>query len=239
MWVMAASPLLTCNDVRNMSASTKEILTNEEVLAVHKDPLAQMAVRIDVGGGLEGRHAANLCASSYSVYGKQLADGSSAVMLLNRGTANASVPLLMEDVGDSMHSTYAARDLWARANLSATPLHESTSLMVPAHGVRLLRLWPVEPPPPPACPADFETHAAGYWYNTEPCPNNVWSNCTEDQANGTVALCAEKCRSASGCVAFEMPLSASTPPACYIFRHTLAPPFTPYAAALTCVAKSA
>jgi hypothetical protein len=49
MWVMAASPLLTCNDVRNMSAEIKEILTNPEVLAVHKDPLAQMAVRIDVG----------------------------------------------------------------------------------------------------------------------------------------------------------------------------------------------
>ena len=31
MWVMAASPLLTCNDVRNMSAATKEILTNVEV----------------------------------------------------------------------------------------------------------------------------------------------------------------------------------------------------------------
>ena len=53
MWVMAASPLLTCNDVRNMSADIKEILTNPEVLAVHKDPLAKMAVRIDVGGGDE------------------------------------------------------------------------------------------------------------------------------------------------------------------------------------------
>eukprot|EP01047_Picozoa_sp_COSAG01_P064011 COSAG01_NODE_8397_length_2800_cov_21.339504_1_plen_27_part_10 len=27
---MAASPLLTCNDVRNMSADIKEILTNPE-----------------------------------------------------------------------------------------------------------------------------------------------------------------------------------------------------------------
>ena len=53
MWVMAASPLLTCNDVRNMSDSIKDILTNPEVLAVHKDPLAKMAERIDVGGGVE------------------------------------------------------------------------------------------------------------------------------------------------------------------------------------------
>ena len=50
MWVMAASPLLTCNDVRNMTDAIKETLTNPEVLAVHKDPLAKMAARIDVGG---------------------------------------------------------------------------------------------------------------------------------------------------------------------------------------------
>jgi hypothetical protein len=38
MWVMASSPLLTYNDVRSMSAAIKEVLTNPEVLAVHKDP---------------------------------------------------------------------------------------------------------------------------------------------------------------------------------------------------------
>jgi hypothetical protein len=30
MWVMAASPLLTCTDVRNMTAEVKNILTNPE-----------------------------------------------------------------------------------------------------------------------------------------------------------------------------------------------------------------
>merc|ERR1712226_714104 len=34
MWVMAASPLLITNDVRNMSSEIKEVLTNEEVLQV-------------------------------------------------------------------------------------------------------------------------------------------------------------------------------------------------------------
>ena len=42
LWVMAASPLLSCTDVRNMSASVKAIWTNPEMLAVHKDPLAKM-----------------------------------------------------------------------------------------------------------------------------------------------------------------------------------------------------
>ena len=51
LWVMAASPLLACTDPRNMTAAIKGILTNPEMLAVHKDPLARMATRVDVGGG--------------------------------------------------------------------------------------------------------------------------------------------------------------------------------------------
>jgi hypothetical protein len=156
MWVMAASPLLTCNDVRNMSADIKEILTNPEVLAVHKDPLARMAVRIDVGGGVEEAHASIQCASEYSVYGRVLHDGSSAVMILNRGESNVSVTLHAEDIGDSMHTTYGARDLWAQANLSGAPVVDVVTLTVPVHGVRLLRLWPMPPapprPPPPPGP---------------------------------------------------------------------------------------
>ena len=41
MWVMAASPLLTTVDVRNMTAETKAILTNPELLQIHKDPLGE------------------------------------------------------------------------------------------------------------------------------------------------------------------------------------------------------
>jgi hypothetical protein len=35
------------------------------VLEVHKDPLARMATRIDVGGGPNELHAANVCAAGY------------------------------------------------------------------------------------------------------------------------------------------------------------------------------
>ena len=65
MWVMAASPLLTCNDVRNMSDDIKQVLTNEEVLAVHKDALVKMAVRIDVGGGVVRPAPAPIRAAEY------------------------------------------------------------------------------------------------------------------------------------------------------------------------------
>jgi hypothetical protein len=241
MWVMAASPLLTNNDVRSMSADIKEILTNTEVLAVHKDPLARMGVRIDVGGGVDEPHTASLSVS-WSAYARPLADGSSAVMVLNRAATVQHVTVALEDVGDPFVTHYAIRDLWARANLSSVPvvapmgyqtfnLVNTMQLDVPAHGVRLLRMWPLPPvpvpapsPPPPtpaprACPSDFvAVTPAGFWHNTDPCPGNVFSNCTEDSANGTAALCAAKCRKTDGCLAFEMP---ATPPACYIFLGEL------------------
>jgi alpha-galactosidase len=272
MWVMAASPLLTNNDVRNMSAAIKGILMNPEVLAVHKDPLARMAARVDVGGGVdEPRSASHLDVSS-SVYARPLADGSSAVMVLNRANASASVSVALEDVGSYNVTHYAIRDLWARANISSVPvvkamgyqefnLVNTMQLEVPAHGVRLLRMWPLPPTPPAcwckppllpccnatppappapaparACPSGFTAHAPGYWHNTDPCPNNTFLNCTEDVANGTVALCAKKCKATGGCVAFEVPGSAQR--ACYIFLTSLAAPFTPYAGGtLTCTVK--
>lgn len=238
MWVMAASPLLTCNDVRNMTDDILEILTNPEVLAVHKDPAARMAVRIDVGGGVEESHAANFCSSDWSVYGKPLSDGSMAVMVLNRGTVNASVTVPFEDVGDSMFTSYAVRDLWLHQNLTASG--RGILLDVAPHGVRMLRLWPIAPPPPaplPTCPNGFLPHTGGYWYNTDPCPNNDWSHCTEDHVNATMSACAARCVGTPGCVAFELyyvdiPVSEQ---ACYTFNHEMEAPFTSSPNAITCV----
>ena len=194
--VMAASPLLTCTDVRNMSAATKEIMTNHEVLEVHKDPLARMAVRVDVGGGgtyqayqIQELRSANLCSaewkggscqegpgdpgypgkpcavcrSNWSVFEKPLHDNSSAVMVLNRGELPLSVVVDLSDLADSTHSVWEARDLWNHTNLGI--FSETMALMVPGHGVRLLRMRPtVLPPPPPpnyTCPTGSKPHAPG------------------------------------------------------------------------------
>ena len=179
--------------------------------------------------------------------------------VLNRDTVARNITVALEDIGDPFVTHYAIRDLWARTNLSSTPVvatmgyqsfnHvNAMKLEVPSHGVRLLRMWPLAPLPPPplpppppppsppgprACPADFVAHASGYWHNTNPCPNNVFSNCIEDHVNSTAILCARKCRAAAGCVGFELP-SQSDIPSCFIFLNTLAAPFTPYAGALTC-----
>ena len=102
---------MTCNDVRRMPAGIKRILTNPEVLAVHKDPLARMAVRLDVGGGAEENHAGAACSAAYSVYGRVLRDGSSAVMLLNRGNDSVSAALPLEVLSPRTPSLFILKTL--------------------------------------------------------------------------------------------------------------------------------
>ena len=84
------------------------------------------------------------------------------------------------------------------------------TVTVPAHGVRLLRMWPHAPPPPrpppppgpppphPPCPAGFTAHAAGYWHNLD----------LRTKAS-TVAACAAEC--GPGCAAFEVFVGSGYP----------------------------
>jgi len=65
-----------------------------------------------------------------------------------------------------------------------------------------------EASPPSSCPAGWVEHSAGFWSNPEgsgltPCGANS-SGCREDTVNTTAALCAHKCASIAGCLAFEL-----------------------------------
>jgi len=39
LWAIMAAPLIAGNDIRSMSAATKNVLTNADVIAVDQDPL--------------------------------------------------------------------------------------------------------------------------------------------------------------------------------------------------------
>ncbi len=86
MWAMFSAPLLAGNDIANMSADTKEILLNKEVIAIDQDPLGQQGRRVKKTGDLE-------------VWSKQLQDGGRAVVLLNRGPAAAKISVAWTDIG--------------------------------------------------------------------------------------------------------------------------------------------
>ena len=53
LWCMMASPLILGNDIRNMNAETKAILTNADLIAINQDMLGVQGLRLTFGDGLE------------------------------------------------------------------------------------------------------------------------------------------------------------------------------------------
>lgn len=70
MWCMMASPLLLGNDLRNMSAETRQIILNKDMIAINQDTL-----------GVQGLHLGN--EGSLELWLKPLANGDWAVTLFN------------------------------------------------------------------------------------------------------------------------------------------------------------
>jgi alpha-galactosidase len=99
LWAILAAPLIAGNDVRTMSAETRAILTNKEVIAVDQDALGSGGERVVRNGDAE-------------VWSKRLADGSRAVVLLNRGNAAQTISFSWNAIGLSSNTRAAVRDLW-------------------------------------------------------------------------------------------------------------------------------
>jgi alpha-galactosidase len=135
MWCMLAAPLIAGNDLRSMSAETREVLTNREVVAINQDPLGVEAFQYSAKDGLE-------------VWFKPLKDGDWAVVFLNRNTSPRKISFdwKNEQVADSLSkretrfetTTYRLRDLWAKRDIGTT--ERSLVADVPAHDVLALRL---------------------------------------------------------------------------------------------------
>jgi len=72
LWCILSAPLMAGNDIRSMSPDIAAILMNKELIAVDQDSLGMQGRRVKRTGELD-------------IWAKQLADGSRAVALLNRG----------------------------------------------------------------------------------------------------------------------------------------------------------
>jgi alpha-galactosidase len=127
MWAMFSAPLLAGNDISNMTADTKEILLNKDVIAIDQDPLGRQGHRVKKTGDLE-------------VWSKQLQDGGRAVALLNRGPAAAKISVAWTDIGYPDAISASVRDLWTKKESSA--VKGSYSADVPSHGVVMVRVKP-------------------------------------------------------------------------------------------------
>lgn len=127
MWALFSAPLLAGNDIEHMSADTKEILLNKEVIAIDQDPLGQQGRRVKKDGDLE-------------IWSKQLADGGRAVALLNRGKAAAQISVKWTDIGYPDTVSASVRDLWAKKDMGQKT--GGYSAEVPSHGVVMIKVMP-------------------------------------------------------------------------------------------------
>ena len=135
LWCLLAAPLISGNDLRNMSKETAEILMNKDVIAVDQDKLGIEGFRYSSDGVLE-------------VWFKPLADGDWAMCVLNRSTRPQKVffDWKNQKAGDELSrreasfdtTVYGIRDLWTKKDLGTTEKPLNAGL--PGHDVLLLRL---------------------------------------------------------------------------------------------------
>lgn len=137
MWAMLAAPLMAGNDLRNMSADIKTILTNREVIAVNQDHLGKQAIRwLDLG--------------DKEVWVKFLKNNQLAVCFMNRSDFpwkeryNWKRLNIYHD-GKAIkfkNMFYSIRDLWKHKDLKTTK--KPLELNIPSHGVLMVRLVPIK-----------------------------------------------------------------------------------------------
>ncbi|MEU1590706.1 ricin-type beta-trefoil lectin domain protein [Micromonospora sp. NPDC005710] len=121
LWALLNAPLIAGNDLRTMSATTRSILTNTEVIAVNQDWGGRQGNRIVDNGNSE-------------IWTKPMSNGSMAVVLLNRASSAATISTSASQIGLGAASSYSVRDLWAH---TSTTTSGTISASVPAHGAAM------------------------------------------------------------------------------------------------------
>jgi alpha-galactosidase len=123
LWCLLDSPLLIGCDMTQLDDFTKNLLTNDEVLAVNQDPLGKEASRISSNDDAE-------------VWAKDMEDGTKAVGLFNRWELPQTVTVNWSDL--NLSGPQKVRDLWRQKDLGE--FDGKFSIEVPRHGVELIRV---------------------------------------------------------------------------------------------------
>ncbi|MBN2511026.1 MAG: glycoside hydrolase family 27 protein [Spirochaetales bacterium] len=102
VWSITCSPLFIGCDITAMDADTEAILTNPHVIAVNQDPLGVPGKRI-------------LSKNGCDVFRKPLHDGSTAMAVVNRGSAPAECSFSAGELG-FLDTEKTVFDIWQGAN---------------------------------------------------------------------------------------------------------------------------
>ena len=102
LWCILASPLMAGNDLSSMSDNIRNILTAPEVLAINQDARGLQGYKVFESGNTE-------------IYNKPLSEGTTAVLLLNKGEDTTGIKVTWEMIG--LSGKQKVRDLWERKEL--------------------------------------------------------------------------------------------------------------------------
>ncbi len=127
LWAMLSASLLATADLRIISPAALETLANTEVIDLDQDPLGRVP-RLSSGQG------------ALEVWSKDLADGSKALVLLNRNEEPATIRAKWSDAG--LSGRQRVRDLWRHKDVGV--FTDEFSADVPRQGTVLVRMWPAE-----------------------------------------------------------------------------------------------
>jgi alpha-galactosidase len=127
LWCLMAAPLFFSGDMGQLDPFTLNVLCNPEVIEIDQDELGQCA-RV-----ISGDKPAFLMV-------KDMADGSKAVGLFNRGKEAAAVKAAWPDLG--LAGRQRVRDLWRQRDLGE--FDEQFDASVPSRGVVMIRVWPAK-----------------------------------------------------------------------------------------------
>lgn len=126
LWCLVCAPLLLANDMGEMDAFTRNLLENDEVIAVSQDSLGDQAVEVAQSGDVR-------------IYAKKMADGSKAVGLFNTGT-NGVLTATVKWSDLNIKGSQNVRDLWRQKDLGK--FKGEFSLKVAPHSSELVKISP-------------------------------------------------------------------------------------------------
>lgn len=121
LWAVSAAPLVIGNDITKLSPATLAALTNPRLVGIDQDRLGRQGTRVGAAGTTE-------------TWVKPLADGTRAVVLLNRGTSPATIATTASAVG-LRRGPVRVTDVWSGAVSSSTGTLRAA---VPAQGTAVL-----------------------------------------------------------------------------------------------------
>lgn len=124
MWALLNAPLIAGNDLRVMDPATREILLNRDLIAVNQD-----------WGGRQGHRLRD--DGEQEVWAKPMSDGSAAVVLFNRASAEREMGTTAAAIGLPSAAEYRVFDLWTKAETSTS---DELRARVPAHSVVAYRI---------------------------------------------------------------------------------------------------